>query len=249
MPKDAKWFRNGRIIGYEKDKDGFTILTPDGSPKLITKRTVRIKLETEEGVNGSTDQRGTICMTKRRGEQCRSAIKKIKEGKADKITKNEADAMATLWHEITHNRNLITENVWLTTDETMTMEMMNEFVARKTLPEFYSKLGASKTPWEEFMTNINTTAYNPMVNSYDYLIDRFKLNKGKVLQTAKKGLFDGKYSKQKENAVNALLEGGLKDFKRLDGENITKEQVDDLVTMCRKSENNTQKTISQIEKY
>lgn len=234
LPKAAKWFRNGRDIGYEKDKDGFTILTPDGKRKRITKRTVIIKLSTETGVNGSTDRRGTIWITKRRGEQCCSAIKKIKAGKVDKITKNEADAMATLWHEITHNRNLITENVWLTADETMTMEMMNEFVARKTLPEFYKALGATKTPWVEFMTNRNTTGYNPMVNSYDYLINRFKLDKDKVLQTAKAGLFDGKYSKQKENAINALLEGGLKDFKRLDGENITKEQVEQLVTMCRK---------------
>ena len=60
-----------------------------------------------------------------------------------------------------------------------------------------------------------------------------KLDKDKVLQTAKARLFDGKYSKQKENAINALLEGGLKNFKRLDGEYITKAQVELLVNMCR----------------
>lgn len=68
------------------------------------------------------------------------------------------------------------------------------------------------------------------------------------MQTAKAGLFDGKYSKQKENAINALLEGGLKDFKRLDGENITKAQVEQLVNMCRESYSE-EIIITDIEKF
>ena len=223
LPSDAKWFRNKEVI----------ISQEGGKPVIVERRSIVLEIETQNNCNGSTNLRGTIRLTRERCELCQSAIKKINANQIDKITKGEADAMATLWHEITHNRHLITEVGGRTPTQTKAMEMMNEFVARKTLPEFYSKLGASKTPWTEFMTNRDSTGYNRMVNDFDYLIDRFKLDKDKVLQTAKAGLFDGDYTKQEENAVDALLDGGLKDFKRLDGKKITKTQVGQLVAMCR----------------
>ncbi|MDY4245832.1 MAG: hypothetical protein SOX65_05060, partial [Porphyromonas sp.] len=223
LPSDAKWFRNKEVIFSQEG----------GKPVRVERRSIVLGFETQNNCNGSTNLRGRIRLTRERCELCQSAIKKINANQIDKITKGEADAMATLWHEITHNRHLITEVGWRTPTQTKAMEMMNEFVARKTLPEFYSKLGASKTPWTEFMTNRDSTGYNRMVNNFDYLIDRFKLDKNKVFQTAKAGLFDGDYTKQKENAVDALLDGGLKDFKRLDGKKITKTQVGQLVAMCR----------------
>lgn len=78
--------------------------------------------------------------------------------------------MATFWHEITHNRNK-RGNMVLTDTQRSYMELANEFVARKTLPEFYKTLGCKETPHPQYITNRNSTGYNRMVNNYDFVIN------------------------------------------------------------------------------
>ena len=158
---------------------------------------------------------------------------KIGQGKSHEITFDEADGMATLWHEITHNRN-IPGNCHRTTTQTDVMEMMNEFVARKTLPEFYSKMGCPATPHPEFINNRDRTAYNQRVIGYDFVINKLGLDPDKVLQSAKKNLFNLKYTEQEKTAIQALLDGGLDKFKGANGKKLKKTQIKKIVTMCRK---------------
>lgn len=73
-----KWFENGDLK-----------LTP-------TRRT---------GVNGFTYMDGRLSLTPDRLAGVKSALAKIATRHSADITKGEADAMATFWHEITHNRN------------------------------------------------------------------------------------------------------------------------------------------------
>jgi hypothetical protein len=159
------------------------------------------------GTNGSTDVKGGISLTKQRLEHVKSAMGKIGQGKSADMTKEEADAMATLWHEITHNRNL-PGNMRKTNLQTKYSELANEFVARKTLPEFYSKLGCKDTPFPEFMSNRDSTGYNKMVNKYDWTIKRLGLDSDKVLATVRNHLFTGKYNDQQAGLIQGLKDGG-----------------------------------------
>ena len=199
---------------------------------------MKLSPTTRRGVNGDTFMDGRIRLTPDRLQRVKSALTKIGQGKSDTITELEADAMATLWHEITHNRN-VPGNMYITSTQTDIMEMMNEFVARKTLPEFYSKLGCAKTPQPQFINNRDSTGYNRRVLGYDYVIQKLGLDPDKVLQSAKKNLFALKYSEQETTAIQALLDGGLDTFKGANGKKIGKAQLKKIVSFCRKGMSTT----------
>lgn len=112
------------------------------------------------------------------------------------------------------------------------MELANEYVARKTLPEFYEKLGVKKDamPHPEFMNNRDSTGYNPMVNNYDLIVKTTKLNEGKVLDAVKKHLFTQDYIDQKAGLIKGLKAGGIK---KLDGSALSNAEMDDLLTTCK----------------
>lgn len=192
----------------------------------------------KSGVNGFTYMDGRISLTPDRLKRVKSAMAKIGQGKASDISFEEADAMATFWHEITHNRN-VPGNMYSTSTQTDVMEMMNEFVARKTLPDFYKKMGCSTVPHPEFINNRASTGYNRRVLGYDFIISKLGLDADKVLQSAKKNLFNLKYTEQETTATQALLDGGLDKFKRLDGKPLGKAQLKKLVAMCRRGMSTT----------
>ena len=192
----------------------------------------------KSGVNGFTYMDGRISLTPDRLKRVKSAMAKIGQGKASDISFEEADAMATFWHEITHNRN-VPGNMYSTSTQTDVMEMMNEFVARKTLPDFYKKMGCSTVPHPEFINNRASTGYNRRVLGYDFIISKLGLDADKVLQSAKKNLFNLKYTEQETTATQALLDGGLDKFKRLDGKPLGKAQLKKLVAMCHRGMSTT----------
>lgn len=188
--------------------------------------------DTSKNVNGFTYNDGRISLTKERNVLVRSALGKIGQSKEEDITFEEADAMATFWHEITHNRNVY-ELIALNTKQRAVMELMNEFVARKTLPEFYKALGCKNTPHEIFMDDRKSTGYNSRVLAYDYIIKTLQLDAEKVLESAKNNLFNLKYTEQDTTAKQALLDGGLNKLKRTDNKLISKTQITKLVNLCR----------------
>ena len=183
--------------------------------------------------NGSTNMRGTINLAQDRMDLCVSAMNKVKNG-VD-ITSKEADAMATLWHEITHNRNKL-GYMYMSDQERRFMELANEFVSRKTLPEFYKALGAKETPRPEFLNYREKCGYNDMVCNYDKLIDALGLDKNKVLSIVRKHLFEGKYNDQ----MNGLYEGILEGFKnRINpdtGRKFTKTNIKEIIKFCNSSQ-------------
>lgn len=192
----------------------------------------------KRSVNGFTHMDGRISLTPERLEFVKSAMAKIGQGKSVDITFEEADAMVTMWHEITHNRN-VPGSMIISPTQTDTMEMMNEFVARKTLPEFYKKLGCANIPHPEFINNRASTGYNHRVLGYDFVIQKLGLAPEKVLESAKKNLFALEYTEQETTAIQALLDGGLDKFKRVDGKPISKAQMKKIVVYCRKGVSTT----------
>ncbi len=181
-----------------------------------------------KNINGLTNLNGNIGLKPERLENVRSAMTKIGQGRSQDITEIEADSMATYWHEITHNRNKV-GNVHKTRLQTQYMELANEYVARKTLPEFYSKLGCAKTPHPKFIDDRKSTGYNAMVTNYDFVIKTLKLDGTKVLETVKNHLFNQSYTIQKNGLVQGLIDGGLK---KVNGQRATKTEVSKIVDLC-----------------
>ena len=239
------------MIDYEKDANGLGLRDEQGNFIYKKKRRIELSFETKRNCNGSTNMRGEILLTKERGRLCYSAMEKIKAGKGLTLTAGEADAMGTLWHEITHNRHVFQAfGDRLNPNTRRTMEMMNEFVARKTSKEFYTTLGVEgvDSKWLASLEKCRRTGYNSMVKSFEYLAKRFDLNMDLVAQNASMRLFSGRYDSQLEHAASALYHAGLKDFKRLDGEPISIEQIKSHVLMCRDSNNET-RTRERIREY
>lgn len=183
-------------------------------------------------VNGFTYMDGRISLKPERVKWVKSAMGKIGNGKSADITFEEADAMATFWHEIMHNRNK-PGNMRSSKTQTDVMEMMNEFVARKSLPEFYEILGCAKTPHPEFINNRDSTGYNKRVLGYDYVIKKLGLDHDVVYKSARDGLFTNAYTNQDKTATQALFDGGLSKFKCADGKKIGKAQINKIVALCR----------------
>jgi len=169
---------------------------------------------------------GLIAMRGDRFNRVIAGLNKVKRGQD--LSFEEADALATLWHEITHNRNK-KGNMRMTRLETWYMEMANEFVARKTLPEFYTGLGG-KMQHPEFMENRDSTGYNDWVLHYDTIIKETGAKAEDVLTAVRKHLFEGSYDDQATGLVNALYTAGAK---KKDGKTaLKKTELKKLVRSC-----------------
>lgn len=165
-------------------------------------------------------------------------MSKIGQGKSHEITSVEADAMATLWHEITHNRNKPQWNngKWQGANFCNTqlqrsfMELANEYVARNTLPEFYKTLGCPQTPQPQYIKSRDTTGYNDMVTNYDYVVTKLGLKEKKVLDAVRSHLYNKPYNDQQSGLIDGLIKGGIKDKY---GNKLKKSVVKSLVNIIR----------------
>lgn len=185
--------------------------------------------ETDPRNNGSTWMDGRLYLTKDRLGYVKAALGKIGSKRSADITDDEADGMATFWHEITHNRNK-RGNMVLTDTQRSYMELANEFVARKTLPEFYKTLGCKETPHPQYITNRNSTGYNRMVNNYDFVIQRLGLYADKVLAAVRKNLYNEVYSDQQTGLRQGLIDGGIK---RADGSKVKISELNKILKYCK----------------
>lgn len=185
--------------------------------------------ETNPGNNGSTWMDGRTYLTKDRLGYVKAALGKIGSKRSADITDDEADGMATFWHEITHNRNK-RGNMVLTDTQRSYMELANEFVARKTLPEFYKTLGCKETPHPQYITNRNSTGYNRMVNNYNFVIQRLGLDADKVLAAVRKNLYNEVYSDQQTGLRQGLIDGGIK---RADGSKVKISELNKILKYCK----------------
>lgn len=211
------------------------IKTPEQAVKFIQESETRrawfergfkaLELEKNRNNNGSTDMNGRIWMSHERLPRILTGLTKLRRG--GEISFEEADALATLWHEITHNRNK-PGNQHLTTLATRYMELANEFVARKTLPEFYGSFGV-KIQHPEFMDNRTSTGYNRWVRNYCSLIRKTGADPDKVLDAVREHLFNEQYSTQAEGLVKAIKASGAV---KADGKPLKVSEIKTLVKGC-----------------
>lgn len=217
----------------------------DTESKWFENGDLKLDVETNPHNNGSTKMNGEILLKQDRIDKVKSALSKIGKGKWQDITDDEADAMATFWHEITHNRNK-QGNMALTTIQRRYMELANEFVARKTLPEFYQKLGCSETPQPQFMTNRNSTGYNRMVNNYDFVIQRLELDADKTLAAVRESLYNKAYTKQQTGLKKGLVDGGIK---HADGSKAKNSELYGILQRCKDSSQTTVENYLKENKF
>lgn len=217
----------------------------DTKSKWFENGDLKLDVETNHHYNGSTQMNGEILLKQDRIDKVKSALSKIGKGKWQDITDDEADAMATFWHEITHNRNK-QGNMALTTIQRRYMELANEFVARKTLPEFYQKLGCSETPQPQFMTNRNSTGYNRMVNNYDFVIQRLELDADKTLAAVRESLYNKAYTKQQTGLKKGLVDGGIK---HADGSKAKNSELYGILQRCKDSSQTTVENYLKENKF
>ena len=217
----------------------------DTESKWFENGDLKLDVETNPHYNGSTKMNGEILLKQDRIDKVKSALSKIGKGKWQDITDDEADAMATFWHEITHNRNK-QGNMALTTIQRRYMELANEFVARKTLPEFYQKLGCSETPQPQFMTNRNSTGYNRMVNNYDFVIQRLGLDADKTLAAVRESLYNKAYTKQQTGLKKGLVDGGIK---HADGSKAKNSELYGILQRCKDSSQTTVENYLKENKF
>jgi hypothetical protein len=96
------------------------------------------------------------------------------------------------------------------------MEMANEYVSRRTLPEFMESLGG-KLENPQLITDRKSTGYNTMVRNYQRLIEWTGADKDKVLEAVQKHLFEEDYNKQAVGLQKAIEEATDKKIKGLKG--------------------------------
>lgn len=154
--------------------------------------------------NGDTSMDGTINLHRKIHNLCVSAFEKLRLGK--NLSEDECRAIGTLWHEMTHNRHKLNGGIFHRPPGKSLdyMEMANEFVARKTLPELFGLIGAKSAPYKQFMISRDNCGYDDWVVRLDTALDTFGINKDSFLKQARTDLFDGNYDMQKELLVNNM---------------------------------------------
>lgn len=154
--------------------------------------------------NGDTSMDGTINLHRKIHNLCVSAFEKLRLG--TNLSEDECRAIGTLWHEMTHNRHKLNGGIFHRPPGKSLdyMEMANEFVARKTLPELFGLIGAKSAPYKQFMISRDNCGYDDWVVRLDTALDTFGINKDSFLKQARTDLFDGNYDMQKELLVNNM---------------------------------------------
>jgi len=84
------------------------------------------------------------------------------------------------------------------------MELANEFVSRKTLPEFFTKLGGRLTNLS-LTSDRQSTAYNTMVRNLESLIKYLKADEQRMIKDISDHLFTKSYNDQFKGIVAALI--------------------------------------------
>jgi hypothetical protein len=184
----------------------------------------KLTIAKKSGINGETDMMGNISLSKKKADLVVQAFEKISAGQKTRLEHEKA--LATLWHEIWHNRNK-DPMPELTPVQRNYMELGNEFVARKTLPEFFKSLGG-KLSNRSLMNDRDDTGYNTWVVNYDKLIEHYGADKNGVLAYMEERMTNGTYPKTKDYLADALKNNiSNKDLGKVD----FKKAVEDAVYM------------------
>lgn len=189
------------------------------NPSFFVRGFKEIAVEKKAGNNGSTDMNGRIWLKQDRINHIEEGLKNIRNGV--KTTLEQEDAFSTLHHEMWHNANKA-GNMRLTKQQIYQMELANEFVSRKTLPDFMKSIGGELSN-TSLISDRKSTGYNEMVRNYDQLISWSGSNSDDVLKVVKDNLINGRYDKQIDGLVDGIMKNANYKLKKSDVKNLIKE--------------------------
>ena len=172
-------------------------------------------------VNGETNMRGQIGLRTDVMEKVKKGLDKIVNGRT--ITYEEDEAISTLWHEITHNRNKV-GNVLLNDKQEFFMELSNELVARHTRNEFFKAFGYKNIHPQLDVTRSNT-AYESRVHNFEFIMREASIDIGKVFPKVQKGLFEKSYTEQ-ESVLRKVMNSTLR---KKDGSKLSEWEIDRII--------------------
>lgn len=165
---------------------------------------IKLDSNVRKGSNGQTDGMGNISLDPKIAEDCVKALEKIRKG--EECSFWEERALATLWHELTHNRHKGLESPGPEYSISRRyMEMANEFVARNTFDQFFEAMGG-ELKCKGLMVYRDNTAYNLSVVKYQDAINAYGLDKSKVVKSVSDYLFNNDYSSQDIGLAKALAD-------------------------------------------
>lgn len=171
--------------------------------------------------NGETDMRGLIRLRTDLMEKVKKGLDKIVNGRA--ITYEEDEAISTLWHEITHNRNKVRREM-LNNRQAFFMELSNELVARHTRNEFFKAFGYKNIHPQLDVTSSNT-AYESRVHNFEFIMREAGIDIGKFFPKVQKGLFEKSYTEQ-ESVLRKVLNSTLR---KKDSTKLSKWEIDNIL--------------------
>ncbi|MEG0760062.1 MAG: phage minor head protein [Chryseobacterium sp.] len=176
----------------------------ENNPEMFQRGYSKIIELVSKTANGSTDGSGTIKLQPEIINLINDGINNIRN--KTNTTFDQEKAISTLHHEIWHNANKPGADYrrMPTDSEIKTMELANEFVARKTLPEFMEKLGGRLQNYE-LTGNRDNTGYNTMVRNYDHLIEWTEAKPEGVLNTVRTHLIDEDYKSQRRGLIDGII--------------------------------------------
>lgn len=121
----------------------------------------------------------------------KDALKKITKG--EDLSFNEEYAVEALWHEIGHCRSKGWEPNWQMGKQTIiVMEMLNQWVARQTYPEFLEKLGGKAVNQDEILKK--GPGYSSMIRNFRSLLARAGIDEGTALALLRPLSVESKWS-------------------------------------------------------
>lgn len=206
------------------------------NPEMFARGFKSLQTTRRKGVNGYTDLNGNIHLTSDRMNSCKDALNAIERNQL--TTYAQEDALSTLHHEIWHNANKVGMS-YLSTYQTQTMELANEYVSRKTLPQFMEAIGG-KLNNKSLISDRPSTGYNQWVKNYEILTKWAKCDEGKVLDSVKDYLINGSYKTQITGLVNAI--------RKTSSYQLSDQDVKELVNVCLRARD-TETFVSYLKKY
>lgn len=135
--------------------------------------------------------------------ELRTALKKI--GKGEALTFNEEYSLEGLWHEMGHCRSTGWVNLRFLPKSTLrTMETLNQWMARRTYPEFIEKLGGKAAHQEAILEK--GYGYEHLVRNFRALLKALEVDEGSATDLLKPVAFETSWDLQGE-AIGKRLAG------------------------------------------
>jgi hypothetical protein len=135
-----------------------------------------------------------------------NAMQMIREGKT--LTFKEEYSIEAVWHEFLHGKSAGLSDARLTATQRVAMEVVNQFVARKSYPQFLSELGGVARHKDKILSN--GFGYGKEVGNLNRLLNKYRINDNDFFDYFENKILSEKYTNIENVLVEWLTKKGVK---------------------------------------